>query len=368
MRRGKDLRSLVIAAMSLLVACDTESRSGTSSSSSSATTTSTDEAAVPLVRALPVGPCDGIGDAPQDGQITFATVDPGALLGVASDGSALRCLVPRFFSGTLDLHVRWGPRGDRVLLGSFTAFLPSGRAETGLELGLDAHWSMPDGRFILTTDGRLLRQPLGGRAEDISFLAKHFEAIHDPTGAHIVATGTARDGRTGLFVADGEGRGAREVPLPSGVRGPNELAFDAAGRLLFAARDGDDHVTLHRVDLESGAVERIARDRGNHLRVEPSPFDAGLLAYGVVDCDDAEQDQGIERTTVTARSGGKDKGKHIDGSPLGWLPDATLVVSRGNPCATDTLPVDLFLVRESSLTLLVRNVVLPAVRAVRQHP
>jgi hypothetical protein len=284
---------------------------------------------------------------------------------MSSETEKVRCLGDAPAVGDL----AWGGEGDRVLIDAAQTHLRS-KEFTAL-LGADqqaSSWSRPTGTSVIsvTGAGRLVKTPASGDGApaDISFLARHDEAVYHPSGTHIVSTGKGAGGY-GIYIANNEGGNQQQLAVSEAARRVYDLAMSHDGKTLFYAAEHRQRFDLHSLSLKelskgAGTTGRLRRlftgdDEITDIHVsefstEPLiAFRSGCRAY--VDSEEGEtailEDEGFSR-------------------PVGWLPDATLVVIlSGNECDG---PGDLYAYTNGGATLLVEDVDAAAIRAVLPPP
>jgi hypothetical protein len=290
---------LVLVAVSLTACARNHPDRPPAASPATVTSTTTPSTTAPTetVATFEASTC-ALGTAPAAGEITF--VRAGQLLGVASDGSGLRCLIAD--NTTVP---QWNGTGDRAL------FDPT------LVL------SRPTGKSVLRIeDGHLLKRPTDGGVEtDISFLSVTKSVAYHPRGEHIVAVGN-NGGDDGIYVATNMGTGAKLVTADESAAKIDQLTWTASGALVFAADHGG-HTHLHRLEFPSLRLTTVTEVDGSIGAVAASRFDGAGLAW-------SEVTDG--RCSLRINRGGRVVAPPPEASsaaPVGWLPGGVLVVRDG---------------------------------------
>lgn len=323
-------------------------------------------AVLPAVSALP-SMCEGIGELPAEGEVTFARGD--LLFGASAEGRDVRCI-----TGVAGINpVFWGPQGEVLLDTGFTlteVISESGRATiSGPGKSPRFHgFSRPEGTNALYTaiDGSKLAEVgvEGGRQKDISFLRRHDEGAYHPSGSQLAVTGENEKGVYGVWLVASDGTGAH-LAVPT--RDEDEFygaTFSSDGATLYYVDDQHTFFELRSVDL-STLQEGIALPKSTLVKKEklpisvtPSPFTTDLLTYRLGTCEDGFDTfirEGSEIREVA--------GRLRDTQPIGWLPDDRLVVAATDDLCDQERVLDLYVVDGESVELLVQEVTLAAVRA-----
>lgn len=360
-------RALLVALGALLAASCTSSGDGGNGNGNGETNRNGESAALPITD-LP-SMCEGFGNLPDDGQLTF--VKGTLLFGVSPDGTGLRCIAG--VAGTNP--VAWGPQADYVMDIGFSAsevISAEGRVtithpgDTPRFQGI----SRPEGTnavFIERDGSGMAKVPLtGGRPRDISFLRRHDEAAYHPAGTQLAVLGeTKEDEIYGLWLTDNEGRD-RHLVVPT--RDEDEfygMSFSAQGRMLYYVDDQHTSFELRVVDLstlEEGIAlpkSRLLVEEGEPISVIASPFTEDLLAYRVGSCDTGFTTSVREGSTTSEV--GADPG---DTQPIGWLPDDRLALASTEDLCDPQRELDLYVVDGGRTELMVEDVSQAAVRVV----
>lgn len=312
------------------------------------------------------------------GQISF--VAEGTLFVASPDGD-VACGGPIDVSGSLS----WSGTGRRALAHSPDEVTVTERSDTTSIAGQAAAvgFSRPTGTSVLhiSPDRRsLFKTSLEDIAEarDISFLEFTDHAAYHPAGTHIVASGLARDGTYGVYLADNLGRDPQPIARGESFEGDydpdepriTELAWSHSGDTLYFGADHGDVHHLHslslnevRGELVQGGFEVLATGPEPIEDVRVSEFTGRrLVAFGRGDC------AAGFRTSVIVRQRDPQPLHELPGStlPVGWLPDGRLVLAsseRGCEAASD-----LYMWSEGSSRALISDVSLAAVRARLPEP
>jgi WD40-like Beta Propeller Repeat len=325
-----------------------------------------------LLAQLPTD-CEGLGGAPARGHVSF--VADGRLFSVSANGDRARCVA----EGVESAAVTWGARGDRFLLGDADdaeVFLESSNqaiTEPGRGAALQG-LSRPEGTQVVfvTDDGnKLVKVPSeGGPPNDISFLARHDEAVYHPAGTHVAVVGEDPEGNYGIYLATNEGKNVRQLVAVTDAQEVYEPVFSHDGDTMFYVADHGGRWDLHSFSLSStpnaateGQLATVAGFRERIDRVAVSAFAEYRVAYRVGDCESGY------RTFVHAGSRKYEAAPALTGAePVGWLPNGDLIVgSSSDPCAPDP-SFDLYRARRNAHDLIVSGVTRPAIRAALPPP
>jgi hypothetical protein len=317
--------------------------------------------------------CEGFGNLPDSGQVTFVKGD--LVFGVSPDGVGLHCI-----TGVAGINpIAWSPQGDFVLDIGFTAsevisdagrVTISGPGKSPRFLGISP--SLGTYALFGARDGtRLAKLPVdGGPPVDISFLRRHDEAVYHPSGTQLAVLGeTEKQAIYGMWLVTNEGK---EPHLIVPTRDEDEfygMQFSALGATLYYVDDQHDHFELRVVDL-STLKEGIALPKSELVvdEREPisnltSPFTAGVLAYRVGSCG-----SGLETFVKEGSSTTKVGADLADTQPVGWLPDDRLVLAAADDLCDPNRTLDLYVVDGDDAELVVEDVAWAAVRAVLPEP
>jgi hypothetical protein len=329
---------------------------------------------------LPIGDlptlCDGVGEAPPEGEGQVTFVKGTLVFGVSPDGAGLHCI-----AGVAAVNpIAWGPQADFFVDVGFAAsevisdddrVTIAGPGDTPRFQAI----SRPGGDrvlFIARDSTRLAKAPIdGGRLEDISFLRRHDEATYHPAGTQLAVLGETHDGIYGMWLVTNEGR-ERHLVVPT--RDEDEfygMSFSATGGHLYYLDDQHTTFELRVVDLatlEEGIAlpeSDLLLEEGEPISVMASPFSDDLIAYRVGSCD-----AGFETFVLRGdgpASGATEVGADLtETQPIGWLPDDRLVLAADDDLCDPQRTLDLHVVDPASETsvLLVEDVLQAAVRAV----
>ena len=307
-----------------------------------------------LIAALP-NDCEPFGGVPRRGEVTF--VSGRRLYASSPDGTEVRC-IGRSKSGVLP---SWGGTGDRFFLQAGIGaqvvfsenryeFSPFGAHPFALGL------SRPTGSSVLFVNnadtGLWKMDATGGSKQDISFLARHDEAIYHPAGEHIVVAGEDERGRYGIFVASNEGADPHLLVLGEDAKRVFSLTFAPDGSLYYVA-EHDDRYDVHSVtmqgagggDIATGGLATYYSSKNPIFKVVVSQFGFGPLAVQVSDGDGSCPSQTVlwdearggsgnskagaradfQRRSTTPIEGDELAGRGTD--PVGWLPNGDLVLT-----------------------------------------
>lgn len=309
----------------------------------------------PEVTLEPTQTCDGVGKPPRRGEITFVRGD--RLVGVSPDGTEERCLAD--FDG-LDLfpsaprRTAWNGSGDRVIVGgrALSSDL-TGTRRLADEPSLE--WSRPSGTSVVWVDddGHLMkRSSFGGKAIDISFLARHDDVTYHPAGTHIATSGQRSDGSYGLFLATNVGTEPKLLARGEKARFIGNLAFAEDGRLLYySARHGPKNWHLHRLLIgQKASLQTIAR-RSTDFDYVVSSLDPWLVAWSVMgDC--AAGKPGILRTGYRKLEI-PDELRDTNLRPVGWLSHSKLVVTSSLISCSTAAPQDVYVLSRKQAPVLI---------------
>jgi hypothetical protein len=306
--------------------------------------------------------CAGVA-APQPGGAVLTYVVDGRLV-TAGDET---CLVE---SGGPATTVQWGPRADRVLLAANRAVLPSGRviAPFGSQ-ARQVGWSHPEGRSLLavTADGRLLKhRTIEAEPKDVTFLARHDEAVYHPAGLHILSAGQAEDGSEGVFLATNEGEDAQPVTVAEEARRVYSLAWLPGGASFRFLADHGTFWEVHQVDLDGLAFSTPLTLKEEMVSLMVSPFDGpDLTAVQVGSCRGRTRVEVLGLRDRPSRAGG-DELRRRSVAPVGWLDgNALALLARDRGCDG---PGDLYVWDGGEPELVAEDVDGAAVRAVLPEP
>lgn len=264
----------------------------------------------------------------------------------------------------------WGGSADRVLVGN-KVILADGRVEEPFPSGGKTVLSRPTGKSVLDVrNGKLMKRELGKAPIAITFLEAHEQTIYHPAGLHIVSTG--RNGEDAVVhIATNRGEASSVLVRDETARRIYAPAFTASGALLFFADHGS-YTELHRLDIDEGNLATVAKEDApagmNHLVA--SPFEGGGVAWAQGPCDPVAGSQ-----LLRAQRGGKylgTAGTAVErGQPVGWTPDAGLIVMVPGSCGGGNRapkPQVLYRYKDGTAIEVARGVQAAAVRAVVPPP
>ncbi|HET7489598.1 MAG TPA: hypothetical protein VFJ85_16845 [Acidimicrobiales bacterium] len=337
--------TVVIAVLLAAAGCSPDS----SQQAATTTTPSTTAAPTTVARACSF---DAVGS---EGEVTW--LDGSTLMAATPTGSE-RCLVDGI-AGT-PATVQWSGDGTKVLLNDSLRTAAGVQERYPRSEGLVL--SRPTGKSVIEiAGGRLLKHVSGASTPtDITFVAQPTEAIYHPAGRSIVASGRNNDDPV-LVVADNLGRDPQVVARGEEATAVRSLAFTASNALLFVG-DHPDGSHLHRLELDTLKLTTVATAKapGRIDHVTTSPFPGGGVAWT----------QGGACDLVVSQDA---KFVHVSGSPaasatpVGWLPDRSLVVKTG--CGGPSDKGDLYVVAAGQgPRLLAKGATAAAVRAVLPAP
>ena len=315
------------------------------------------ETPTPVETVDPTARCEGLGRSPRVGQITL--FENNQLRAFTPKGAGPTCLV--LSDGALRMgNVNpplWNATGDWVIVddralsrdGSITTRLTEKRLEVPI-------WSRPTGSSVmwLTGDGRLMkRSSLGGKAADISFLARHDDVTYHPAGTHIATSGLENDGDYGLFLATNLGTDSTLIARGEAARFISHLQFTEDGRsLLYDARHAPRNWHLHRLSIGKDPVlETLDKGTGPYeYVVSPfNPFEVAWFESG--DCAAGEPGtftREYRRKFQIPRSF-QEQNIH----PVGWATPRKLVVRVATTGCGTAQPGDVYVLSESRAPVLI---------------
>jgi hypothetical protein len=323
-----------------------------------------------LITALPPADECRIGEAPTGGAISF-TAD-GVLYQTDTTGE-VSCLTQ------LDqpsAWLLWSPDGDDVLVNPDMLLRNDGSTvATGFFAdNQTVRWSTPTGVALIapkSSTGELIWRDANdaGKRINISFADGITAAAYHPTGTHIIAAGSGRDGNgPGVFIATNRGeRATRLASLDDGVA-VSELAGDMDGDVVWYVDALADGTTgrLHRLRLSTQEATLVVEDDVALTYLTASTVEPGDVAW------QAPRTPSDSPTVVLAAAWSEpvEVQPELDHTswPLGWLPgDRLLIGSKVVGGATDA-PFDLWLWSPSDLQLIRRGVTSAAPRVAAATP
>jgi hypothetical protein len=327
----------------------------------------------PLIPAVPEIAC-GYAERLAGGEITFIVGD--RLYGAAPDGTVLRCLAQ--LSADQRGPVKWSPDGTRAVLNAATVFDIAGARMSGFDVAnqrLQWEWPAATGIFAPTASNRtLVRRDAAdpNLRSEITFLSQTVAAVAHPAGGAVLASGTALDGTSGIYVATdtgvsartlvsivqgtGESDGSRTVTVP-------ELGADAAGDVLYFIVDTGTSFRVDQLILGDLSVTELSSEQApiSQLTIGPA---RRSVAWKVGLCNSITRTRVRDDRTATAVEVGP--GTPIEPlslAPVGWLDGARLVVA-ARPLGCEG-PADVWIwnLLDGSATLLAKTVEFASVRA-----
>lgn len=266
----------VLLAMVLLVGCTgsskaappaptTQIESATTARTSPTTTTSQPSTTSPPATSTSVavvkrdpGPC-ALGTPSTEAEVTF--LRSGELVGVTEIGGQLteRCLVKLAPGDTGP--VRWGPQGDRVLLGNRTFVVNDTRTDTGFG-GTDiVTWSAPKGTALLRLDPAAKqvskRNNLDNAAITSFDVAEADDALYHPAGKAVVFVGRpTTESQYGIWLMSNEGERPQIITVGEDAKQIRLLGWSGGGASLgFWAEHFDGTTHLHQLQLPGLTIQ-----------------------------------------------------------------------------------------------------------------
>jgi hypothetical protein len=245
---------------------------------------------------------------------------------------------------------RWGPQGDRVLLGGMRIrFLDGSEATIDAGEASVSDWGRPIGKGVVFRDRDQTRKYVladdaiedlpkmpGGTYEDIAY---------HPSGLALAVSVMARDGTPQIFVSTNEGeRPDRIVVGVSAIDFPS-VDFTSDGRyMLYLAEHKGGYVQLHLIDLAdpTSLVDLWKSEEGvkaNGLVLPPGIGDSLAFTTGTA-CDDAVAVTGSVNQVHPAVP---DETRPT--RAVGYLDDERLLVAAGGKRCQG--PLDLYVVTET---------------------
>ena len=185
----------------------------------------------------------------------------GELVGVREIGGQLteRCLV-KLAAGDAD-PVRWGPQGDRVLLGNRTFVVNDTRSDTGFG-GTDiVTWSAPKGTALLRLDPTAKkvakRNNLDSTAITSFDVAEADDALYHPAGKAVVFVGRpTNESPYGIWLMSNEGERPQIITVGEDAKRIRLLGWSAGGSLLtFWAEHFDGTTHVHHLQLPGLVIQ-----------------------------------------------------------------------------------------------------------------
>ncbi|MGH2757749.1 MAG: hypothetical protein ACRDI3_08175 [Actinomycetota bacterium] len=303
--------------------------------------------------------CEGLGRTPGSGQITL--FENNQLRAYRPSGGPPSCLIDREESGLSMGNVippSWNAGGDRVIVddralskdGSITSRL----TDKGNE---EAIWSRPTGTSVvwITKEGRLMkRSSLGGKATDISFLARHDDVTYHPAGEHIATTGLKENGDYGLYLATNVGTEPKLLARGEEARLIISLRFDEDGRTLYYnARHGPRNWHLHSLSIGPDPFLDTLDKGAFPFEYVLTPFQPNAIAWlSPGDC--AAGDPGMFKAPF-AKLQIPDDLRATNLHPVGWLPNGKIVVRAASTGCSTAQPGDVYVLSRKAPVLIDRE-------------
>jgi hypothetical protein len=333
-------RAVVVACSALLVGC-TASTSSPSISASSSPPASPSTSPVPVGATLADGTplpsgCDGKATADQ----TVAFVSAARAWALDPSSGRLACLFATADPGAF----AFGPQGDRVLLADMRVRAVGTDAPTwpadapGTPSVFD--WGHPLGLAVIYVDGAgapRKRSMDDGSVERLSSLpaGTYRQIAYHPSGLAIGFILDQRD-RQGIWIATNEGKDPERLVFAEPGTTFASLAFSNDGKRLWwiAVHDGT-RAEIHWMDL----ADRSGFDDAPSEGLAPTAHGLLLSPDGALEA----ATQGAvcaKEQAVTIDDHGASPAMPSARRPthaLGWLDDATLLVSRGGCGETEDL-------------------------------
>ncbi len=203
-------------------------------------------------------PC-ALGAPSAGAEVTF--LRSGELVGVSEIGSQLteRCLVKLSAGDTGP--VRWGPQGDRVLLGNQTFIVNDARNETGFG-GTDiVTWSAPKGTALLRLDPDAKkvskRNNLDSTATTSFDVAEADDALYHPAGKAVVFVGRpTKESAYGIWLMSNEGERPQIITVGEDAKRIRLLGWSSGGAVLdFWAEHFDGATHVHHLQLPGLVIQ-----------------------------------------------------------------------------------------------------------------
>jgi hypothetical protein len=193
----------------------------------------------------------------------------GELVGVSEIGGQLteRCLAKLAAGDTGP--VRWGPQGDRVLLGNRTFVVNDTRSETGFG-GTDiVTWSAPKGTALLGLDPAAKkvakRNNLDSTAITSFDVAEADDALYHPAGKAVVFVGRlTEESPYGIWLMSNEGERPQIITVGEDAKRIRLLGWSGGGSLLsFWAEHFDGTTHVHQLQLPGLVIQEGNSDGGS---------------------------------------------------------------------------------------------------------
>lgn len=309
--------------------------------------------------ALP--PCVPTAPEPSD-TVTF--IASGFAWALSESGDHLTCLFPVDDPGPF----KWGPLGDRVLLGGLEVKgVADGPSRAVSDQAVRAiTWSRPTGRSIVyaPAEDMSLEKVLvsGTTTQDVTPPLPpltYLSVAYHPSG-EAIAFAAERGGSESIWMTSNTGKNPGRIVFSEEGTKFGAIGFEMDGKhLLYAAQHADNHAELHRIDvtdltkapvLWEGPVGRTILDILPGLKNGTSAWTTGTTS-----CADSVAMAQTRAGTVRALPDAEGPTWSV-----GWLDATQLLVATGG-C---TGPLDLVAVdiADGSIVPLVSGVSIAAVR------
>jgi hypothetical protein len=230
------------------------------------------------------GPC-ALGTPSAAAEVTF--LRSGELVGVSEIGGQLteRCLV-KLSTGDSGL-VRWGPQGDRVLLGNKTFIVNDKRTDTGFG-GTDiVTWSAPKGTALLQLDPAAKKVAKRNNLDNPDVtqfqVAEADDALYHPAGKAVVFVGRpTTDSQYGIWLMSNEGERPQIITVGEDAKRIRLLGWSSGGAQLdFWAEHFDGTTHVHQLQLPGLVIQdRNPGDDGSTVLTDAQRNDSRALVTG----------------------------------------------------------------------------------------
>ena len=268
----------------------------------------------PLIAAVPEIDC-AYADPLAGGEITFVVGD--RLYGAAPDGTVLRCL-----AGLSRRAARAGRvvarRNPRTAERSWVYDVAGSRFSGFDVANVRVQWEWPTatGMFAPTASNRtLVRRDAAdpNLRTEITFLAETMAAVAHPAGGVVLASGTAPDGTTGIFVATDTGQSTRMLVSTGDGQSATtvsitELGADAAGDVLYFIADNGTSSRIDQLTFGDLSVTELSNEQAPIVQLTTGPT-RRTVAWRVGLCNSVTRTQGARRPD---RGGRRRRHRHPD--------------------------------------------------------
>lgn len=300
--------------------------------------------------------------ATPDASDTIAFVASGHAWALSSAGHLI-CLFAVADTGPF----RWGPLGDRALLGGLEVKGVAGgpSLEASDESFAAIEWSRPTGKSIVYApiDGTSLVKAHidGSPASDVTPLERstYLSVAYHPSGEAFAFAVERSDGQS-IWISTNVGKTPRRLVFSDEGNQFGAIAFDVDGkRLVYAAQHvDDDHADLHIIDVADPTKAPVLWSGPTGLKIldiRPGPR-TGTVAWTTgTSCEDSIAMAHTRDGNVRALPGVEEPTQ-----ALGWLDSTRILVATGGCDALlDLSAVD---VSTGSIVALVSGVSAAAVR------